>query len=94
MLELDEEFRTYIAELNENNMYHVKFNSEKNMYHEKFNTENYSRIVENGFLNALKNPLSTFSIDVKIHPTSSLIEEYNESLKEFLPNLKIYQKKD
>lgn len=30
----------------------------------EFNTENYSRIYENEFLDAAKNPLSTFSIDV------------------------------
>jgi len=37
---------------------------------------------------------STFSIDIKIHPTSSLIDEYDKELKEFLPNLKIYQEED
>ncbi len=31
---------------------------------EKFNTEDYDNIVENKFLTATKNPLSTFSIDV------------------------------
>ena len=30
----------------------------------KFNTEAYDRIVENPFLSAKQNPLSTFSIDV------------------------------
>jgi Ca-activated chloride channel family protein len=30
----------------------------------RFNTESYSRIVDNGFLGARDNPLSTFSIDV------------------------------
>lgn len=29
-----------------------------------FNTENYDRVNENGFLDVIKNPLSTFSIDV------------------------------
>lgn len=32
--------------------------------HEEFNTEEYDRIYENNFLNVIKNPLSTFSIDV------------------------------
>lgn len=31
---------------------------------EEFNTEDYNRIVENRFLTAIQNPLSTFSIDV------------------------------
>ncbi len=33
-------------------------------HHSQFNTEEYDRIYENIFLDALKNPLSTFSIDV------------------------------
>ena len=32
--------------------------------HQNWNTENYATIRENGFKNALSNPLSTFSIDV------------------------------
>ena len=31
---------------------------------ENWNTEEYDRIVENGFINSMNNPLSTFSIDV------------------------------
>lgn len=42
------------------------YNAEFNQYHQSapWNTEEYSKIVENEFLNAFTNPLSTFSIDV------------------------------
>jgi len=37
---------------------------EKNRSNDKFDTEEYQKITENPFLESLKNPLSTFSIDV------------------------------
>ncbi len=37
---------------------------ENNAQEEQFNTEGYGNIVENSFLAATQNPLSTFSIDV------------------------------
>ncbi|MBN1409435.1 MAG: VWA domain-containing protein [Spirochaetales bacterium] len=39
-----------------------KYNAKKDA--EKFNTEEYTKYRENGFLKAIDNPLSTFSIDV------------------------------
>lgn len=37
---------------------------ESGRYNDNFNTEEYQKIVENPFLETMKNPLSTFSIDV------------------------------
>lgn len=39
---------------------------------QEFNTEEYSHIVDNGFLDALSNPLSTFSIDVDVASYSNV----------------------
>ena len=46
---------------------------------EDFNTENYDRIYENEFLDALANPLSTFSIDVDTASYSNVRRFINES---------------
>jgi len=45
---------------------------------ENFNTEEYAKIVENNFKNALQNPLSTFSIDVD-NASYSNIRRYLEN---------------
>jgi len=37
---------------------------DKGRYRQNFNTEAYDRVVDNPFLRATQNPLSTFSIDV------------------------------
>ncbi|MCI0514771.1 VWA domain-containing protein [candidate division KSB1 bacterium] len=45
----------------------------------EFNTESYDRIVENPFLEATKNPLSTFSIDVDVASYANVRRFINNS---------------
>ena len=42
----------------------IQVNGNKNRRKQEFNTESYDRIIENQFLEAFSNPLSTFSVDV------------------------------
>ena len=54
---------------------------EDNGYYPPFNTEEYATVHENTFLDALKNPLSTFSIDVDNASYSNMRRFINDGQK-------------